>query len=198
VASRKASALRSPTGRRIVRVCSDGQRGWQEIADALGTTAGAIQYSLTALLREGALHSDATPAADAAVKPGRGDLFWADAEQLEAAERVAREGHDEGQILEGDLVVLVRGADVAMLHSAMRPVLTAVATRWALRLLGEDALWLLAVGPDRDRLMVDQLIGAVRDAGGTAQSFSAEKLLSGAGLRAYLDAAVNPPPRSPA
>jgi hypothetical protein len=70
----------------------------------------------------------------------------------------------------------------------MRPALVAVATRWAVRLLGEDALWLLTMGPDRDLLLIDQLVGAVKESGGSVEVFSAENLLDGTSLRAYLDA----------
>jgi hypothetical protein len=193
VSAKPRPPLQGITARRIVRVCSAGKRGQQEIADALGMTSGGIQYALTALLNAGALNCDSASPLDASRKPKRGNLYWADEEQLAAAELAARAGHDSGRLLEGDLVLIVRGADVAMLHEAMRPTLTAVATRWAVRLLGNDGLWLLAIGGDRDVLLVDQLVAAVREAGGRVESFSAEKLLDGTALRAYLDAASSPP-----
>lgn len=156
-------------------------------------TVGGIQHTITALLREGALHSDAAIQPGSDPKPGRGDHFWADDDQLAAAEVIARSGHDHGRLLEGDFLMLVRGPDVAELRRAMRPTLIAVATRWAVRLFGGDALWLLAIGPDRDLLLVDQLTAAVKELGGRVETFSAENLLDGVSLRTYLDAATNPP-----
>lgn len=166
-----------------------------EIADALGMTPGGIQHTLVALLNDGALHTDRAAAPGQPVKPGRGDLYWADASQLEAAEQAARAGHDDGRVLEGDLLLIVRGSDVASLTSAMRPTLTAVSTRWATRLLGDEALWLLVID-DRDLLLVDQLVGSVREAGGAVEVYSAEKPLDSTGLQAYLKAASSPPARS--
>jgi hypothetical protein len=151
-------------------------------------TVGGIQHTITALLKEGAIHSDAATQPGGHPKPGRSDLFWADDAQVAAAENAARAGHDNGRLVEGDLLLLVRGSDVAGLHAAMRPALVAVATRWAVRLLGEDALWLLTMGPDRDLLLIDQLVGAVKESGGSVEVFSAENLLDGTSLRAYLDA----------
>jgi hypothetical protein len=176
-----------------VRICSDGKRTQHEIAHALGMTVGGIQYTIGVLLRDGALHSDAVVQPGTSPKPSRGDQFWADDEQLAAAEEMARSGHDNGRLLEGDLLLLVRGPDVAALRQAMRPALTAVTTRWAVRLIGDGALWLLAIGPDRDMLLIDQLAAAIKESGGRTEAFSAENLLDGASLRAYMDAATNPP-----
>jgi hypothetical protein len=193
VAARNPQPLRNPTARRIVRVCSEGKRGWQEIGDALGMPAGSIQHALGTLLREGLLNSDAQARSPDPPKPQRHALYWADEEQLAAAEAAARAGHDPGKILEGDLLILVRGDDVVSLREAMRPSLTAITTRWAIRVVGPGALWLIAMGPDRDMLLVDQLTGTVKDAGGSVQSLGVEKLLGGAEFQAYLDAAVAPP-----
>jgi hypothetical protein len=192
VARRTTHPLSGRTARRIVRVCSDHKRGAQEIADALGTTVGGIRNTLHALVQAGSLYSNA-PVEEGKPKPHRGDLYWADDAQLSAAEQAAREGHDDGQLLQGDLVLVVRGGSVALLTDAMRPALTAVATRWAARILGEDALWILAMGPDRDLLLVDQLVGAVGDAGGSVETFSVEGLLDGPSFRAYVSAATSPP-----
>ena len=192
VARRTAHPLSGRTARRIVRVCSDRKRGAQEIADALGTTVGGIRNTLHSLVQSEALHSNA-PVEEGKPKPHRGDLYWADDTQLSAAEQAAREGHDDGQLLQGDLMLLVRGGGVALLNEAMRPALTAVATRWAARILGEDALWILAMGPDRDLLLVDQLVAAVGDAGGSVETFSVERLLAGPSFRAYVSAAASPP-----
>jgi hypothetical protein len=99
----------------------------------------------------------------------------------------------------GDLLLLVSGPDVATLSDALSPALTAVATRWAVRIIGKDALRMLDVGPDRDLLLVDQLVGAVHDAGRGVESWSAEALLDGRSFRAHLGAATVPPssPQSP-
>lgn len=189
--------LQNPTARRVVRVCSEGRRGQQEIADALGMAPGAIRHALDSLLAANALHTNSVPATGQAVTPGRGDLYWADEAQVQAAELAARAGHDEGRVIEGDLLLIVRGGGVASLTSAMRPTLTAAATRWATRLLGGEALWLLVIGPDRDLLLVDQLVAAVNGAGGEVEVLSAEKLLDSAALRAYLKATSAPPSPAP-
>lgn len=188
VARKPKSPLAGPTGRRIVRVCSESRRTSQEIADSLGTTVGGIQHTLIALLRDGLLHTDAADTPDGAPKPTRGAHFWADPQQVAAAEEAAREAHDVGRLVEGELLVIVRGQDVASLSAALGPATTAVSSRWIVRLAGRDALWLLAMGPDRDVLLVDQLTAAVKGAGGDVEVLSIERLLDPAGLRAYLGA----------